>query len=210
MHPEPLLNTQTHIADRPPLGFLLAWYGLALALLLLLPYVRFHVAFWHLSDDQRTPLFTLAAGFAVSAVLSLVIRPRGLTIRFFSLIAAILAVFGIVFLCFLIRGGDSSRQVMLLSLAIALVLIPLGLYLHLMRGVAIVARTVGCRRAGDEPDACLGGAGIETTQDGVIHYSDGLLQCACPRVSGLHTGAGGSRRRHHQDWRSISPGDGRW
>ncbi|MGH8337336.1 MAG: PQQ-dependent sugar dehydrogenase, partial [Gammaproteobacteria bacterium] len=109
----------------------------ALALLLLLPYVRFHVAFWHLTDDQRTPLFILAAGFAVGALLSIVIRPGGLRIRFFNLIATLLAVFGIVFLCLLIRGGNSSRQVMLQSLAIAVVLIPLGLYLRRMRTLTI-------------------------------------------------------------------------
>ena len=132
------MSIQTNPDDRPPLGFLLTWNALALALLLLAPYVRFHVAFWHLSDDQGTPLYILAAGFAVSALLAIVIRPRGLTIRFFSLIATILAVFGMVFLCFLVRGGDSSRQVMLLSLGMALVLIPLGLYLRRMRSLALV------------------------------------------------------------------------
>ena len=131
------MSIQTHPAVRPPIGFLLAWNALSLALLLLAPYVRFHVAFWHLADDQRTPLFMLAAGFLVSALLPIIIRPRGHTIRFFGLIAAILAVFGIVFLCFLVRGGDSSRQVMLLSLGMALALIPLGLYLRRMRTLAI-------------------------------------------------------------------------
>jgi cytochrome c2 len=121
---------------------LVTWHLLALALLLLLPWTRFHVAFWHLADDQRGPLAVLAGGYAVSAVLTILVRPRGRCLSFFSLIATILAVFGIVFLYFLIRGGDSSRQVMLLALTLALVMIPVGLYLNRFRLIVIALLAV--------------------------------------------------------------------
>jgi cytochrome c2 len=169
--PISLLGSQIQVADRPPASFLLAWHALALALLLLLPYSRFHVPFWHLTEDQRTPLALLAAGFTASALLSVVIRPQGRRIGFLNLIATILAVFGIVFLGLLIRGGDSSRQVMLLALALALVLIPTGLYLRRMRApaIAILAlATAGALAMNLMPTSLLPGAGKPKTLSAVI------------------------------------------
>ncbi len=156
--PELASDSRSRGAERPSVGFLLAWHGLALALLLLLPYFRFHVPFWHLTDDQRVPLSLLAGGFAVSALLSVCIRPRGRRIGFFNLTATTLAVFAVVFLWLLIRGGDSSRQVMLLSLAMALILIPPGLYLRRMRflAVAVLAfAAVGALATNLRPNAIL-------------------------------------------------------
>ena len=125
----------------PSTSFLLIWHTLAAGLAAALPYLRFHVAFWHLTPDQFIPLMTLMGAFVACAAISVVScaisRPFGLM----GLLTVIAAIFGLVFLTFLVRGGDSSRQVMLMVFASASVLIPLAQYLDRLRmpGLAVLA-----------------------------------------------------------------------
>jgi cytochrome c2 len=130
--------------DKPSLGLLIIWHILAIAVLaLLLPYLKLQLPVWSVKSSELWPLIVLLGGYAVSALLPVIFRVFGRPIQLTSLIVSIIAVFGLIFLYFLVVHVDSKRTIMLQVMAAAVLLVPLGLRLGRFRSAAVALLAVG-------------------------------------------------------------------
>lgn len=117
-------------SNRLSVGLLILLHGLVLlALALLLPLLKFNLPFWTLKAAEMWPLTILLGAYAVCALLPAAMRLLGKPVRLGGLVISIVAVFGIVFLYFLIGKVDSTRIIMTQMLIAAVVLVPLGYWL---------------------------------------------------------------------------------
>ena len=106
---------------------LVLWHLAALAALALwLPELKFKLPFWSLKAAEARPLEMMLGVYALSAVFSVAIRPRGGPLRIAGLATLITAMFGLLFLYFLIGKVDSARIIMGQMLLATLLLVPLG------------------------------------------------------------------------------------
>lgn len=112
---------------RPSPGFLALWHALAVALLLLLPRLKFDVPVWHLGAAELQPLLIMVAAYLVCALAAVFGGWFGRPVKTTGLVIMILAVFGLVFFYMLFKRIDSSRAVMFYALMTAVVMIPLSL-----------------------------------------------------------------------------------
>ncbi len=130
-------------SNRLSVGLLILWHALALtALALLLPELKFKLPFWSLKPAEMQPLAILLGTYVVCALLPVASRLTGKPVRPMGLIVAIVAVFGIVFLYFLVGKVDSARIIMAQMLVAAAVLIPAGVWLQQrgrLAGVVLLA-----------------------------------------------------------------------
>jgi hypothetical protein len=114
--------------ELPSRRYLTAWYAISVCLLLLLPAWKFGFPVWRLPRAQWLPFACLAAAFVVSAgiaaLLRSTVRGRGLWLVAVSVFT--IAIFGMVFLGFIVAKIDFSRTVTLavFVLAVALVQAP--------------------------------------------------------------------------------------
>jgi aldose sugar dehydrogenase len=100
------------------------WHVLTLALLLLIPSLRFGIPFWSLATAELSPWALLTAGYVLSTLIPSVNSLRGKPMSFRAITASTLAVFGLVFLALRLMDAQSSRIVVLSIFAMAMILIP--------------------------------------------------------------------------------------
>jgi len=110
-----------------PAFALLLWHAAAIACMaLILPQLKFQVPLWVLKPNEFSALEIVLGAYGVCALVSVGYVLFGFPIAVGRLVAGILALFGIVFLYFLIVRVDTTRfSIMAVSFA-ALVLIPLA------------------------------------------------------------------------------------
>ena len=107
----------------PSWRYLTLWYATSLALLLTLAAWKFGSPLWFVPRNQLVPLGCLAAAFVLSASAA-VLRPALREWRVRRLVVFTIAVFGLVFLGFVVTKSDFSRAITLTVFASSLVLIP--------------------------------------------------------------------------------------
>ncbi|WP_407122594.1 PQQ-dependent sugar dehydrogenase [Bradyrhizobium sp. STM 3561] len=135
--------------ERPSWRYLLLWYALSTAVLLVFPHLNFGVALWRLPATQTHPFGALVAAFVLSAACTIPLRH---SLRGWGLgwaIVSTMAIFGAIFLGFLLTKTDYSRAITLGVFMSALLLVPApylvgrsGLWLApFLGGVVAVAAT---------------------------------------------------------------------
>ncbi|MCK1305943.1 MULTISPECIES: hypothetical protein [unclassified Bradyrhizobium] len=111
--------------QRPSGYYLVLWYATSVALLLLFPILSFGMPLWRLPAAQSLPFGCLMASFVLSAAYTLLIQPPSSPVlRFGWTIVATMAIFGVVFLGFVLTKADYSRAITLGIFTSALVLVP--------------------------------------------------------------------------------------
>ena len=114
-------------SNRLSIVLLVLWHALALvALALILPELKFKLPFWSLKAAEARPLSMMLGAYAFCALLSVTLRSRGAALPLGGLASAIVAIFGLLFLYFLIAKVDSARIIMTQMLLATLLLVPLG------------------------------------------------------------------------------------
>jgi cytochrome c2 len=103
------------------LGFLLAWHSLVIAILLLLPGLKYPIPFWHLVHPEQLSLLLMVAAYVVCALLYSSARNRAQPIGLPQVLMMVLAVFGVAFFYLLAKKIDSSRAVMIYILVATIV-----------------------------------------------------------------------------------------
>jgi cytochrome c2 len=110
-----------------PALLLLLWHATAIACMaLLLPELKFRIPLWVLKPNELSALETVLGAYGVCALVSVGYVLLGFEITAGRLIAGILALFGIVFLYFLVIRVDTTRFSIIGVFLGALVLIPLA------------------------------------------------------------------------------------
>ncbi|EIG57045.1 hypothetical protein Bra1253DRAFT_01693 [Bradyrhizobium sp. WSM1253] len=99
------------------------WYATWVVLLLLFPVLTYGMAFWRL-PAQSLPFGCLVASFVLSAACTLFISPSSPGRGLGGTIASTMAIFGVVFLGFVLTRTDYSRAITLGIFTSALVLVP--------------------------------------------------------------------------------------
>jgi aldose sugar dehydrogenase len=122
---------------RSDAGFLLAWHLLILLLLATLPRYWLQVQPWSLAPGEFRPFVLLLGAYAVCAAIAIVAAARARPLGLTQLSATTMAVFGLVFLYFLVAKMESSRIFVLAVLGAAMLLIPISLRLQGLRTAAI-------------------------------------------------------------------------
>ena len=122
-------QTPGHVSPSAARGWtsLVAWQGLVLALLLLLPGLKSHVPFW-VDDNPERGALMLALAYGAAAVVLMGIRAVGRPVRMGTAVGVVIAAFCLAFLYFLLTKTPPtvSRSIVLVEFALALVLAPLG------------------------------------------------------------------------------------
>src|ERR1700692_2655911 len=126
------------------LGFLLAWHSLVIAILLLLPGLKYPIPFWQLAHPEQLSLLLMVAAYVVCALLYSSAQNRAQPIGLPQLLMMVLAVFGVAFFYLLSKKIDSSRAVMIYVLVATIVTLwlsgaPGRTHTVSMSGLAIVA-----------------------------------------------------------------------
>jgi aldose sugar dehydrogenase len=131
---EPSLNPSSTAPTRSGVGFLLAWHALAFALLLLLPGVKSHLAFWS-ADNPEHAASVLAAAYLTGVLLLMVIRSLGRPVGAVLAANVTFGVFCLTFLYFLMSkpAPGGSRSIILAVFGAAIVLASLGFGLRRFR-----------------------------------------------------------------------------
>ena len=149
-------------SSRLSVVLLILWHLLAMAALaLVLPELKFKLPVWSLKAAELRPLELMLGAYALCALLSVAVRRRGEPLRITGLATLTVAVFGLLFLYFLITRVDSARIIMGQMLLATLVLVPLGRRLSgawrgagvLVLGAAVVAGVLISRPGSDKPGA---------------------------------------------------------
>jgi cytochrome c2 len=123
----------------PSRRFLAAWYATSLCLLLLLPASKFGFPVWRLPRIQWLPFACLAAAFFISAVIVEMLRPSVRERRLGLVVVSTSAIFGLVFLGFIVMKADFSRAITLSVFVLAMALIPAPYVVGPARSHRIVA-----------------------------------------------------------------------
>ncbi|MBS0399345.1 MAG: hypothetical protein JSR95_11790, partial [Proteobacteria bacterium] len=149
-------------SSRLSIALLILWHLLAMAALaLVLPELKFKLPVWSIKAAELRPLELMLGAYALCAVLSVALRRRGEPLRVTGLATLIIAVFGLLFLYFLVTRVDSARIIMGQMLLATLVLVPLGRSLSGawrsagvgVMGAAVVAGVLISRPGGEGPGA---------------------------------------------------------
>jgi cytochrome c2 len=106
-------------------AFWVAWHALPLAILLLIPSVKFGIPFWALETERLVPWAVLTIAFLLSSLIPSVCRMRGQPPRYALIMATTIAVFGLAFLFLWVSEADFSRAVVLGVFTAALLLAPM-------------------------------------------------------------------------------------
>jgi cytochrome c2 len=140
---DPSLNSSGTAPARSGVGFLLTWHALAFALLLLLPGVKSHMAFWS-ADNPQYSASVLAAAYLAGVLLLMVIRSLGRPVGAMLAVNVILGVFCLAFLYFLMSKPAPmvSRSIILALFGAAVVLAWLGSALRRFRTPALTLLAV--------------------------------------------------------------------
>ena len=99
------------------------WHGVAAIILILIGSVRHGLPPWEMSQDQLVPLIMLVAAYLASASALTIVEIRRHTISVEQILLTTLALFGIVFLIFILAKINYSRLVILVTLLCAFLLI---------------------------------------------------------------------------------------
>jgi cytochrome c2 len=110
--------------ESPSWRYFTAWYATSACLLSLLPAWRFGFWVWQLPRFQWVPFACLATAFVVSAGIAALLRPAGRWRALWLMAVSTIAVFGGVFLGFIITKTDFSRAITIATFLSAVVLVP--------------------------------------------------------------------------------------
>jgi cytochrome c2 len=110
--------------ESPSWRYLTAWYALSVCLLLLLPAWKFGFAVWRLPHSQWLPFACLATAFVASVGIAALLRPAGRWRALWLTAVSTIAIFGMVFLGFIVARTDFSRAITIATFLSALVLVP--------------------------------------------------------------------------------------
>lgn len=146
--------------EPPPWRYPVLWYATSVALLLLFAMVNFGTALWRLPRAQSLPFGCLVASFVLSAACTFLIRPSLPGRRMGWTIVSTMAIFGVVFLGFVLTKTDYSRAITLGIFTSALVIVPAPYFvrtaaLHqvLALGGLVAAATAGSLALRITPEA---------------------------------------------------------
>jgi aldose sugar dehydrogenase len=125
------------------IGFLLAWHLLGFALLLLLPGIKSHVAFW-VVDSPVYAANILACAYLAGVVVLLCIRAVAGSVGAATAIVVMVAALGAGCLSFLLHKPvpDVPRSVIAAMFAVAVVLAAFGFVLRRFRAAALIMLTL--------------------------------------------------------------------
>jgi len=118
----------------------ITWHSFATALLLFIPSIRLGAPFWMMEESALIPFLTLVSGYIASVLILTVARLRGRIIRLTDVIFVILAVFGLIFLGFLVTQFTLSRIILLgtFTLASAQLIVFFSIdYLRMLAGASL-------------------------------------------------------------------------
>lgn len=123
MSTDPLQKSTT--AASP--GFQALWHLLAFALLLTLTGIKSRIPFWSTDNPEHAAVF-LAGAYVLSVLVLAIIRRQGRRVGIYSAMVVTAAVFGVGFLCFLLRKPvpEVSRSTLVAIFGAAIVLASVG------------------------------------------------------------------------------------
>ncbi|MGY3365312.1 cytochrome c2 [Bradyrhizobium sp. GM2.4] len=144
------------------------WYAMCVVLLLLFPVLTCGMAFWRLPPARSLPFGCLMASFVLSAACTLLIRPSSPGRGLGGTIASTMAIFGVVFLGFVLTRTDYSRAITLGIFTSALVLVPAPYFV----GTAALHQALAL--GGLLAAAAAGSFALRVTPDVAVHTNTSI------------------------------------